>query len=75
MHPAIKDQLESYGRYYSLLKKPRGLQWRPTLGVTKVSFADPFQLQLMCYNPLSIEFGTYKTVKVRFWSCLEGQIP
>jgi anaphase-promoting complex subunit 2 len=39
MHSVIREQLESYGRYYSLLKKPRGLQWRPTLGVTKVRHA------------------------------------
>ncbi len=37
MHSSIKNQLESYSRYYSLLKKPRGLVWRPTMGVTKIT--------------------------------------
>ncbi|EKX53498.1 hypothetical protein GUITHDRAFT_101196 [Guillardia theta CCMP2712] len=39
MHPMIDQQLQSYGRYYSLLKKPRALKWKPTLGVVKLNLS------------------------------------
>jgi len=47
MHETIKSQLDSYGQYYYLMKKPRGLQWKPTLGVVKLtlSFDDGREVQ------------------------------
>ena len=37
MHLRMQEHLAAYASYYSLLKKPRALQWRPTLGVTKLN--------------------------------------
>ena len=39
LHPRIQEHLTAYSSYYSLLKKPRSLQWRPTLGVTKLNLS------------------------------------
>ena len=36
--------------------------------------AAEYSLKAPC-DPLSIEFGTYKTVKARFWSWLSGKSP
>ena len=55
MHPRMQEHLEAYASYYSLLKKPRALQWRHTLGVTKLnlSFEDGRTISVSVSPPLA----------------------
>jgi len=55
MHPRMQEHLAAYASYYSLLKKPRALQWRHTLGVTKLnlSFEDGRTISVSVSPPLA----------------------
>ena len=59
MHPRIEQHLAAYSSYYSLLKKPRALHWRPTLGVTKLnlSFDDGRKISVRLPNMIALSLS------------------